>query len=521
MEQELFRNRKRLFAAAGFLIASFLLIVFLVSYGLLTVSSTDPNKKFIYISKEGYFKSIELKKGSKTFLLKRGSYKVEAAQDDKLSIYNKSLGFMRNNRVEVELFSQKASAYLGKSTLSCSKPDSKGEAVFYSCRPSTLALVETEKLAPVGLANQSEAPESELNINGNTGNKEIYKSLLPYKDSFLEASLENKVLAAKAKDQSGYTPGQPTVNIPGFEGELSDNSFSVSSNSDNFAVFDNSKNELKVYKTLTDANPGVVSIPKNKLRKLNFETRVVAHKNYTYLFNYRGSQDSDEEDSGEAESRPVQKILVYGQDNKLVKEHELPKEWAIRYIAPGPDNKTLLFLAPGSKNSVYLVQEKAAPKQLQLPVETPGEACWKDGGSFYYSADAGTKIYLYSLLKQASYLVYGGLADGTTVSGLNCSGNSVNFLVNSDKDGEISSNLHYTLTAKDHSAVRPESVLPVYIDLQKNTYKVSIDKDGINVSLLYGNRLGGPSREGLQEVAAQRLSEKGVLADKSSLNIVD
>ncbi len=508
------KNPRRLIKILAGLTLLLLPLWFLLNYSFLTITGTDTQKKDVYVVGDKFYKQLELTNKSESMLIKRGSYRIEVSSGDKLSLYNRKFGGMSKNTVNIELSDQKSSQYLGSSPLPCAQQAAENTSIFYSCGNDVLGIIANDK------ANAATPPDA--NPSG-----PISTVIKNYNDDFLEAKLSNNKLEIRAKNDSGYLAAKGAVVINDFQGEITDSYLGVSQDSDNFAVFDTRSKKLHVYKGLADKNPVIHELNDKQVDMLAYSTAVITGKNFTYLMNYGVVSDEVDVgstvDNGESEytsSNIKPRVLVYShQENKLKTEHILPIKWQIRSLAEGPGDQVVFFLSGNLNNEAYRIAAGQKPEQLAIPTEVPQEACWKNSDSFYYLSDAGTKIYHYSQSKQAAFLVYGNLMEGTIIRGLHCAQGKVSFSIGNDKDGDTINHYHYTLGEAAHSLVRIESILPIYFDSGPKTYKAVTDKAGVKVQLIgSGGAVPNEVRDGIRSLVLERLEAKG--ASPANINIV-
>lgn len=511
MRQQL--NRKKILTLTILLLVAGTMLYIFLSYSWLTITSNSDETKSVYIRRGEEFKFLEITKESRTIFLKRDTYSIEVNKDERTSLYHKPLGFFKNE-LKIELMDQKVSNYIGKSDLPCGKLTEAGTTIFYSCKPSELGLISTHEISQLNSRPFVEVNNQQQDhANENEPDPSISSlSLDNYKGNFLEARRVNKTLLIKDRDESGYLSGQ--VQMPEFGGEVTDGKFATSQDSDNFAVFNTSKNEINSFKNLNDKNALTAKVEGDKINKENYSIELLAAKNYTYLINYNVELDQDDDqpgDLGKDVTDKDQKILVYDSSTlKLVKEHGLSDKWFLRNITPGPENKTLFFLSGNLNDQVILLENEAAPKRIETLAGAPQEACWKDNDSFYYIADGGSRIYMYSIPKQASFLLLGPLREGVSANGLNCNSGNLTYKVEAGADGEVDSFHYFKLDDIKHTGTRTEEVLPFYFDLGDATYKSSIVKGGIKIeSVVDGAVAADGPRPQLEETVKKRLSESG------------
>lgn len=488
-------------------LAVFLFLSFFLSYTFFTIESGDTNEKDIYVTGVGgeFFKQINVDGSSKTLFVKRGIYKVEAVSGDKQSIYERHLGLFSNNKLVVETKGQKESHYVGQSDLACSRSTEAFAPIFYSCNPSALGLISTQE-------SPAEAAQVELPDDG------FSQSLKPHGSGFLRATSQEGALQINRLDIAGGEIDKPALEVAGYKDSVSDSSFSVADNGQ-FAIYDGVKREVLVFRSFSDKNPpSVIKLPEG-LDNANLRSKLVHSNRYTYLL-YYGDELHDDEPrvQGAAEKQDKPQVLIYDQALSLVKQYNLPDDWFIRDIKASPEGRLLLLLSADKNRDAFMIDGPSKPVPVRLGVETPGQVCWEGSDSLYFLANSGGAIYQHSFSNSVSRLVYGGLNEGTIVSSLNCDQSALLFTIDSDRDGRVSSFLHYRLGGEVYSGIRPESILPLYFDVNKEVFKLTIDRSGIRVGLVDdgGNGVGAP-RDQVKSLVLDKLKSRGVNVDKTSL----
>lgn len=500
---------KRLLAIFSFSIVFLIFLWFIFNYSWITVHTSGESKKLITITDENEdtVQSFEQDSETKTVLLRRGTYVIKATKGDEFSVYKKSLGFLWFNRLDIELSPQKSSEFLGKSHLPCAK-DNKGEVLFASCSPigegSTIISSRRGLLAPpVAGGTIKSDHEASLPTTG---------VLKHYKNGYLNVRADGSELVITARN----TANNQSLSIPGFEGEINDDMFSVSPDAENFVVHDNKKNEILHFNDISDDNATKFPLPTDKLDQY-FSTRVVVSKEHIYFFSFEGGHHEHEEEAPDVGAR----LFIYNTSSGATEnEYSIPDDWQISRMVAGPNNQIVLLVydfVDGTPQP-YLITEDGSPTKLDTIASFPQDICWKDKNSFYYLADNGKGIYSYSLPKQASFLVYGGLYDDKFVSDIQCSSGSLyfNFDLTSERqrlDPELLGYYHYKLGSSAFTGIRPESVMPVFVPVGGDVVEADIEKNGVKISVKYefDNNQATPTRQAAREAVVNELRNKGVL----------
>ena len=150
--------------------------------------------------------------------------------------------------------------------------------------------------------------------------------------------------------------------------------------------------------------------------------------------------------------------------------------------------------------------------------------CWKDKDNFFYLTDAGRSIYRYSLVDRASFLVYGGLAEGKFVKNIRCNAGDLYFSF--DHTSEIRRTAdkyfgyhHYKLDGGDFTGIRIESLTPLFVVVGGrggDIVEVNPGRNGLTVEFsLVGEENPQPSssKQLVGEAVIQRFREEGVNTD--------
>lgn len=505
-------QNKKLSAIIGILlIVSICLYGFVTTYSFLKINSVNPGFKTIYVSTgDGTIKKqFDIEEGSKTYLLKRDRYTIKAVSGSKQSVYKKNLGMLSRNTVSVELKDQLASEYMGISNLPCSKQRENASPVFYSCNPSTYGVVSDQESSDTPL---------ELNLD------ETYdggQSLKPYRDGFLRAAASDKKLLLEKVSNTGNVTAR--VNVGDFSGSINDRYFSTSETSQTFSIFNSDKNEIWKFNDTEQKQPTILKIPEGVINVNQNNVRLISGDTYTYLVSYTDElHHGDDHKEGDEDETLDQMLLIFdNKSNELVKKSALPSNWFISNVSDSYNDRVMLFVSTEIGNGqTYLINGQQSIKEIELGAGTPQELCWINNSSFYYLANEGQNIFEYSLSGTASYLTYGGLASGTSVTSISCDKGKLSFVIKSGVDGIENGNLHYTLTTRPYTGIRPESVLPLYMDVGGNAYEVKNGKLGkIDVRLFYGSSPSDPIK--VSDGVMEQLKQQGVSSDKNTLRFVN
>lgn len=539
---------KKIFISLLLFIFLYTILWFLFSYSWIAVSSSSDKDIFITISNknEEAVRTFEQFSGSKTLFLKRDTYKIEAAKGDEFSAYKKSLGFLWFNKLDVELFPQKSSKFLGVSALSCAKGN-----LFYPCDYSYDAHI----LKDGGTTQRFQALTT---TDTGSQEQENFSSLItPYRDGFLEIASVGTDLFIGNRNSLGEPSQSPPVEIKDFQiyggGEagssaLADSSeavpnrvFSASKDSDNFVAYSSKENILINFKNSTDNNPMKIPAPQDR-NKSGLINKVLASKDYIYFVStvpYEIEDHSHVEAGAEGETEDSQvqdgvdqKIFIFStQTGNLEAEHSIPSNWQIRNAESGPDSK-MVFVADkiseegNELGTVYAIDGSSTPSEIETIANTPQDICWKDKDSFYYLTDAGRSIYRYSLSQQASFLVYSGLQKGKFISHIRCNSGELYFSFNLTSEtrrlsDKYSGYHHYKLSDEDFTGIRLEGLLPVFVVVG------GVGGDIVEVNLTSALQLsiemnlrGGKAllKEDIRDAVIEKLRDEGVNTEKLQLN---
>jgi hypothetical protein len=487
------------------LVGLLFVLILILNFSVLTITSASQEEKNIYIrsSSDSNVRNFTLKKGSKRLLLARETYTIEVSSGDKFSSYQKDLARLSGNKLEVELVSQKSEGFLGKTSIPCAKQTKDGVVLFYSCRQDNALTVLSDRQIP------TEHHEEDA------GDQNFSAALKSYGDDFIEAKSQNGKLVISLRDDRGIKPDIQPINLAGFNGAISDDTFSASP-SGNFSAYDEKSASVWLFRGLSDQNPAKVKVdPKTFDEHANFT--LVTGPNYTFLINMQSVEHT--ETGHEEKDIPSGDGLIIVIDNKqgkITKEEKLGSDLISREVVPGPSDNLMILLSGNLEGEARIYNLKLGLKKAGILPKGIQQACWKNGEQLYYNAEAGRAIYLYSVAKQASFLVYTNRTN--FVSNLSCNGGQLYFALQSEKI-EDSNLAHYTLGKEDQTGTRLSEVLPFYHTFNRDTFRLEENRTGVAVNLSYdSDKNGGASKDALKQKLVEFFKEKGVATEKLNFN---
>lgn len=503
-------NKKALFVMVAVLVFGYV-FVYLSTHRLLNVVGLENEEKTIVVEMEnGGNHTFTLKNNKKTLWLKKGEYRIDVSADQKFSSYSKSLKFFSTNRVEIEVKPQKSSTKLGVSRFDCALDQQKNSSVlFYPCTDysgiSHSLSANGDLLVNIDSGVGHEHDSENVSARSNFG-----RSLKPYNNNFLIATSDHEGLSITPKLKSGQGAGNASVKVKDFQDQIIDNTFSASNNtsSKSFAILDRSKSELLIFKNSQDDAPSRVDLSK-QLEGFS-ETRiefVSISKNFVFITTSQNPEELDDHegpahDEGQSLLAEAKIVVVDINQQKNIKTFDLSKEQIIVSSAANPSDK-LLALPLYKTGDLIMVSNKKL-KTLKLPWEDVKDYCWKDDSSFYYSRTTDSQIYLHSLDKEASFLVYSN--PFASVDSINCSFNKLSFTLSSDGDGVVGEDfVHYSLTDQGIDKGRIEWALPMLLAVGEDSIRISQEKDSLVVNPLFIGPAG--LRPSNQEVGDKILTE--------------
>lgn len=509
MDIQTLLTKKRL-AIISLFIIFICLTWFLFSYSWITITnSSDTQAQIAIVNQNGTEQEnfVLNERESKSVLLNRDSYIFRVSGDDKFSLYKKPLGFLWFNELDVELKPQKASVFIGKSHQPCVK-EKNNETFFSSCGPIGEGnFLESDKRGMLG-----------INQSNNPGQSSLYEGILKnYNGAYLHAYARNGELLLTKRDISDVK-NKPLV-VKKFTGTIDSNSVATAQNSDTFAVYNNQAKTVLVFKDTNDSNPLEIKLPKDKLDS-HLNIRLAINNNYVYIVGYDGEPHGH---GDEEEGKIKPRILTYNiQNGEEERDYSIPPEWLVREVVTGFDDKVLFNILnlKESSRELYLIQGDSKPSVIKTVAAPVQNVCWKDKNDFYYLADGGKNIYLYSFTQQASFLVYGGL-NNKIISAIQCLDSTLYFnfdlmKVNQRVSNEDKGYYHYRLNDEDFRGSRIEGVLPLYVNVGGeggSTVKVTSQIGGVlrveNVTF-YGEEVKTPNKQTALKAVKEKLEEEGV-----------
>lgn len=497
MNLENYINRKFILVIITLIVIGSI-VNFFLTHSLLTIESSANNEKTVYVKGEGYEKTITLKDSSKKLLLKSGAYKIEVVDGDEQTIYGKKLGFFSLQKLSIETSPQKNSAFLGQSFIGCARQGEGGIPIYYSCYPSSLGSIVQASTKPVETSDDF------------SQSADLINSLKARGQHFLEAKIsDNKVLLTERTTRID-DPGKQLTTIADFNGEISDQLFSVDNQSRSFALFDNVKSSL-YYSNGEDASKYSSLVIDKKLFPEKNPKYVSTYNtpNYVYLLSLISEEETANNPEGsQAEHTHKPKIVVIDKKRKkIAKEVTLPIDWEIKSVNNGPQDNLIIFISAASNQNTYSLNAGGKVELLTSFSESPQQACTVNN-DLYYVADGGRKIYKYIDSKEASFLVYSSdNSVGTTIS---CTEN-LYFSFTNDKDDETGMRHHYALGNDNQVGPRLSTVLPIFLTIEQDTLKISEGAGGVLIESMFdSNRNGPPSKETTRVKLTELLGEKGI-----------
>lgn len=504
-------RRKALFAAGVGVF--FMVCVILLNYTFISFqNSGDGTVSVRLINDSGdEIKQFEVEKG-KTIFVKRTSYKIQVNGENKQSIYNRSFGFIYNSQ-KLELFPQKKSQYVATAPHSCIKEEDAGSFLFYPCGPYTSgSVIVSEEKKQITRSLPVEEADEEDQIDGGV--------MAKTKDGLIVGDLIGDNLYI-----SEYLKPSNNSSISVFGDVFNYDNFITNPNSSAFAVYNYSTNELSAFSGLNDNNPKKYTIPE-KFRSGEGLYRFALTDENIYIFSlhdndiHNGELNYNEEDKKQTSENKKQVVLVLSaSDLSLVKEMPIPETWALNYVVPNQKNKVLFSIRSIDKaqvDEVYVIDGAAKYKKIALDGKSFQLACWADENTLYYSADAGKNIYRHSFDGQASFLVYGGLNETKNIAGIQCEKGALYIMFDGastrrvDVNDESYGYSFYKLIDQDYpGGLRPETVLPLFVNVEDHVYKASQSKNGVKIEVVYpGNR--NVSKEQIERSVLEEFRNSGV-----------
>ena len=480
-------------------------IWFIFSYSLLTINSVSSENKQVSLfnSKNEEVDSFVLGKNTELLLLKRDSYVLRVSGDDMFSTYKKSLAPLWLNQLSIELKPQKKSVYLGKSFQPCIK-EKGDEILFASCSPYKMGnFIESSTRGTLTADPSTEPNQTNLSFG----------ALKDYKDGFLYASSGQNRLTLLERDTNN---NQPLV-VSGFRGNTDNQSLFTDKYSNNFVVYDNKAKKLFIFNNTTDQNPLRVALPEDKIDP-DLNTTMAITKDYLYFI----SSDGEPHSHSDEDAKP--RILAYStKTGQLKEDYTIPKEWLIKRVETNRNGQILLTVTDlkTTTRKLYFIDGIDQPAEITSISSPAQDACWKDNNNFYYLADSGESIYMYSITTKASYLVYGGL-NTDSISSIQCSDKGdlyFSFDLTSERKRAANKEkgyYHFKIINKDFSGIRIEGLVPLYVNVNGIGGSVLELTQGqnnvVNVSPVFfsGSEKNIPSHEDALKAIRDKLNNEGI-----------
>lgn len=497
-----------------------LVVQYFLTHSVLIVSSTDDTEKTVHIRRGEHSQDFVLKNSSKTLVLPSGSYNVEVTEGEKQTLYEKKLGRFWIHKLQPELTSQKAAVPLGENFLGCAIDlESSGEVAYYSCElngSDNFHILRTANGHDTKLASRDGLPpggheESAAEI------EEVNGSIQRYGQGFLSAQTHDATLRVQRYANNGDVISAERFELPDFQPPISADNFSVGKGSANevFAILNQAKKSLLLFdKDIKTSS--TIDLSKNFFDSDQSSYRIFVSKELIFII-AADTQPAQVEDTEEVSlvREKEQKIIVVSIDEKkVIKEHQLDSEASIGRVAASDGGNLIFINEQAEENVPYIMNGANKPRQTAPLLNKISRVCWKDNGSFYYSGiDPNNSVYLYSVSKSASFLVYSNL--NSSVVELNCdTGGKLYFSLEPNEAATDDPFQHMVISEKDQSGPRLESILPVYLSFPSSLAVARPFKDSINIKPLRG----APPKDQAQQKLYEELRSMGLPVEGVRIN---
>lgn len=494
-------SRSRILWAAGILLVVLLALNYLLTHSTLTITSSGPEPRTVYIRKEGFEEKTVLKNSQKKYTLRPGNYEIEVVSGDSQSIYYRHLDILKRQKLAVETIDPKSESLLGKSDLRCARLGPAGKPVFYSCYPSSGGQINLQ-----GEAGNNSAP-GESSSTKQTGLSTTSLAMQPSGQGFIEARTNSSGLVLSQRFFGGSS--QKILGLDSFKGQVNDGLFAVVNN--NYAVFD-TKTGILYY------SYGFNKTGKVQLKQVDFSGKDFR---YAQVYNSLGFvyilSSTGEEVLGGGQQKPDYKskiLIVDKSKGALIKNKDLDYKWSVQNAVAANND---LYIVIGGDFSPNTYKITAGGRTSAVPgLNNVSQICAL-GDNLYYLNDDGRIVYRYSFSKNASFRVYKNSSD--TINSISCLDGKFYFSIINSRDEDLSTIYHYTLGGySQNKGVELSSVLPLFITLDQDTLKFEEAADGVKATLFYDNNGNGFNAfDQAKARLLQILNEKGV--DTSRLNI--
>lgn len=506
---------------------TFLMVtVFFFTHSIVIIKGTGDDKKSVYIHQgsEGQQKVFNVTKNSKTMILPKGTYTIEVSSGDKQSLYQRRFGSFSISTVSVNVVSQKKSLSLGTSSFRCaSTPDQGQSIIFYPCNPSYAEALDIKRNGALTNIRQSLDPHETPGIHADDERSDSAGSIIkPYHGGYLEALSLSNALFMRERTSTGDVISSEISEVKNFQSIISDTHFATVNDKNNttFAILDQEKYILWIFKNAQDTNPTRIDLTKEKPTKDGvLVEQLFLSGDFAYVTLTRDSSTLETHDSeGEVDEKLEDEVETANAEQKIIKVDikkgtvskviKLPDDFLVRQISASSSGNILLTPHFSSEIQRITVLRNGTLENIPFLSNDIRNICWEDGENFYYSTGDGNKLYKYSLKDNGSFLIYENPV--ATIASLSCAFGNLSFTLTSEKDGIIEGYNHFALDNKNRSGNNLESVLPLYIDIATDTVvKVSQNKDSVLVSLLYSPGTL-PSKDQIQTMILVKLEEQGI-----------
>lgn len=503
---------KRIFIGT-FLLLVFVLSYFLLNYSFLTIKNSSQDSKNISIfGPEGPYKTFVLGSEPKKLLLKRGSYTVEATGDSRFSSYQRDMGIFKSDELIIDLLPQKNSSFIDKSVLGCVKELEDKTPTFYSCNPSnSTTFYNIQQSFESVSENSIEAPEVSMDSEA-TETSGVLKS---YMGGFLEARTLNNELLVKKIDGKDPSKVSESVVIPNYSDPVNDSVFSVSPTPPGFSVYNPSSFELTHLSGFGSEDFEKIKIDDKKIKEGSPLIDIYTTPDFVFIVAKNSLENSSNIDDGSDEEDSAIILVVDLAKKEVINKKTLVDDLKITSITTGPNNNLILISRKDNRDTTYMMGPELKLNKLNTR-NSVRQFCIKDLDSVYYSADEGRSVYLYSVSKRASYLLYSTPSD--IITSLNCVDGRLYFVLEKEGDGETNNYLHYVLGQDDQKGVRLDSVLPAYIESGGNLLKAVQVRGSVLVELVSNNTASLPDKDLVRNEVVKFLQEQGINTEKLVIN---
>lgn len=455
-----------------FIVVSFLIIILftVISGGIVVVESKNSSNIEGTVSRldeTSDDKSIELDSlFGKIIYLKNGSYnlKFENSKNSQETNYQLHVSGLSINNIRLDFKNQKNSLNIGYSPFGCSYYDlSNLQVAYYDC-----------------LSGDKANQQIELSKDG--GNTVFpvknYSHLSFYMGGVIGVdTTQPKLSSGYLADNQFVVTSQSTIDKSILNGgELVTNT--TSKDDPRFAVFNNKKRNITVFRHVGDSEPLIIGLKDNVTNRS--EHRVLLTEKYVYVFSGNNPDSSLGESDNTSDKTPEQRLTIFDTTNgSTVKTHIIPNELVVKGISTNEKNRAALVAFDKNNNINNIL--KTSPDLQKLESNIIGNFADSNfcyiGNDIYYK-DINSKLLSYSTINKGSFLSYENTSGD--VANISCLYKNIYLaLVGSDGLYDDTSYRHIVLESTDYgsSYVRSESLLPI------------IGIDGISTADIYLNNI--------------------------------